>query len=97
MFTNFITPCVVEWLRISCLKKRDPYYDEKGYWFDKSVKVSFSRGEYQEETWCDVCPLDTCHDGLVKHYWVPSELERYKYMVDKRGKLLFPPTFSPRQ
>lgn len=52
---------MVEWLRIPCLKKRDPYYDEKGYWFDKSVKVSFSRGEYQEETWCDVCPLDTCH------------------------------------
>ncbi|KAK4362703.1 hypothetical protein RND71_017944 [Anisodus tanguticus] len=93
-YTNFITPHVVEWLRIRCVMRRYPYYDEGGYWVDRKVKVFITHGEYQEEIWCEVLPMDTCHICLgypwFQEHRIPY-MQEYKYVVDKKRSFLFPP------
>lgn len=85
---NFITYYVVEW------KKRNSYYAEKENWVDKNVKVHFHEVNIKK-VWCDVPFIETCYICLVNPWFqshkVFYEEERYKYVMNKRRKLLFPP------
>ena len=98
-YTNFITPRAVEELRLPYVNRKSPYYDEGGYWVDKRVMVFISLGEYQEEVWCDVLPMDTCHVCLggpwFQRHGIPHEQEWHKYVVDERRKPLFPYVQEP--
>ncbi|XP_059292552.1 uncharacterized protein LOC132046020 [Lycium ferocissimum] len=61
--------------------------------------ASISLGEYQEEVWCDVLLMDTCHVCLggpwFQRYEIPYEQEWHKYVMDERRKHLFPYVLHP--
>ena len=59
-YGNYLAPQVVETLGIECVMRRDPYYQGR-YLVDRSARVFFTHGNYQEDIWCDVLPLDDCH------------------------------------
>ncbi|KAH0672853.1 hypothetical protein KY290_025091 [Solanum tuberosum] len=57
---NYITPSTVAYLRLPQISRHYPYTME-GCKVTEDVKVSFTRGEYYEEGWCDVIPMYFCH------------------------------------
>lgn len=94
----YVTPHVVKHLGLPCKKMRYPYYDEKGYLVDRWANISFSSGEYFEEVWCHVIPMDTCDLcvglGLFEFHEVPKSSNWLNFVMDNKGHLLFPPDTS---
>ncbi|KAH0685547.1 hypothetical protein KY285_016089 [Solanum tuberosum] len=90
---NYITPDVVAYLGLPRLHKTYPYTMEGGK-VTKGVKVSFTRGKYYEEVWCDIMHMASCHLSLGANWFnehrVPNEQNGYKCVVDHWGTPLFP-------
>ncbi|KAH0706071.1 hypothetical protein KY289_011147 [Solanum tuberosum] len=90
---NYITPEVVAFLGLPQLQRTYPYTMERCK-ITKGVKVSFTRGKYYEEVWCDIMPMASCHlilgaNWFIKHR-VPNEQNGYRCVVDHWGTPLFP-------
>ncbi|KAH0709191.1 hypothetical protein KY284_010618 [Solanum tuberosum] len=91
---NYITPEVVAYLGLPQLQRIDSYTMERCK-VTEGAKVSFTRGKYNEEVWCDIIPMASCHLSLGANWFtehrVPNEQNGYKCVVDHWGTPLFPP------
>ncbi|KAH0665208.1 hypothetical protein KY285_026414 [Solanum tuberosum] len=84
---------VVAYLGLPRLQRTYPYTIE-GCKVTEGVRVSFTRGKYYKEVWCDRVPMASCHLSLGANWFtehrVPNERNGYKCVVDNWGTPLFP-------
>ncbi|KAH0751730.1 hypothetical protein KY285_004878 [Solanum tuberosum] len=90
---NYITLEVVAYLGLPRIQRTYPYTME-GCKVTEGVRISFTRGKYYEEFWCDIMPMASCHLSLGANWFtedgVPNEKNRYKCVVDHWGTHIFP-------